>query len=286
MAEVEDELEQIRRELVEVRGLVIKTNHLTNALGADIKTIAKKQQSYERKVSWNGATSYVAFVVVVFVALKFAVDARVDAIEAKYLHLGHEGAKYKEEIDQLKEREKARNDAEMRAHAFYDLVHQGKDREVVEAWEGVSKQPITKAERAAFADAVERSRVELSSSTYQHALDKMRLERWQEAATLLESSLRYKVDSPLSPSVKLSLATCYRHLKRLPEATPLLVELTDQSVDKEVQDDALYLLAYTQMDTQAYNDAKNTWRLLLKRFPDSKYAQEGKLRLAELNLQH
>ena len=40
MHEVEDELREIKREIIESRALVIKTNNLTNALSADIKSIA------------------------------------------------------------------------------------------------------------------------------------------------------------------------------------------------------------------------------------------------------
>src|SRR5579863_10618214 len=83
MHEVDDELREIKREIIESRGLVIKTNNLTNALSADVKSIAKRQQGYERRISWNSATAYVVFVVVVFAALKFAWDARVDAIRAE-----------------------------------------------------------------------------------------------------------------------------------------------------------------------------------------------------------
>ena len=80
MHEVDDELRDIKREIIESRGLVIKTNNLTNALSADLKSIAKRQGGYERRISWNSATAYVVFVLVVFVALKFAWDTRVDAI--------------------------------------------------------------------------------------------------------------------------------------------------------------------------------------------------------------
>ena len=45
--EVDEELREIKREIIESRGLVIKTNNLTNALSADIKSIAKR---FEREV--------------------------------------------------------------------------------------------------------------------------------------------------------------------------------------------------------------------------------------------
>ncbi|HQK20995.1 MAG TPA: hypothetical protein PLJ27_26265, partial [Polyangiaceae bacterium] len=64
MDDFDDELREIKREIIESRGLVIKTNNLTNALAADIKSIAKRQQGYERRIVWNSATAYVVFVIV------------------------------------------------------------------------------------------------------------------------------------------------------------------------------------------------------------------------------
>src|SRR5579872_2756377 len=83
MHDADDELREIKREIIESRGLVIKTNNLTNALSADLKSMAKRQQSAERRLVWTSATAYVVFVIVVFVALKFAWDARVDAVRAE-----------------------------------------------------------------------------------------------------------------------------------------------------------------------------------------------------------
>jgi TolA-binding protein len=65
-----------------------------------------------------------------------------------------------------------------------------------------------------------------------------------------------------------------------------LSQLGESSPDREVQDDALYLLAWCQMDSQAWNDAKNTWRQLIRRFPDSHFTPEAKMQLASLNLLH
>ena len=66
--EFDEELRELKREIIETRGLIIKTNNLTNALSADLKSIAKRQQGYERRLNWNSAAAYLVFVVVVFVA--------------------------------------------------------------------------------------------------------------------------------------------------------------------------------------------------------------------------
>ena len=177
MREVDDELQEIKREIIESRGLVIKTNNLTNALSADIKSISKRQQSYETRLRWNSATAYIVFVVVVFAALKFAVDARVDAIEAKYLHLGKENSRLSEEMTAFKDRERGRSTAEESAQKFYDLIRQNKRLEIVRGWDKVREQPITKTEQAIFADAVDRAKGDLAVQYYQAGQEAMKLQR-------------------------------------------------------------------------------------------------------------
>ena len=286
MHEADDELREIKREIIESRGLVIRTNNLTNALSADIKSIARRQQGYEGRLRWNSATAYVAFVVVVFVGLKFFVDARVEAIEATGKHLRDENAHMKQEIDELKQREADRHAAELEAAKFYNLVREGKRVDMVKAWETVKAKALTKAESQFLAEAVDRARVEQASLLYLQGLESSRLQRWQEAASAFEESLHYDDAGAVAPQTKLELSSAYRKLHRPKDAIPLLMQLTEQGIDKEVQDDALDLLAWCQTDIEAYNDAKNTWRVLLRRFPDSHFAPEAKLALQGLMLTH
>jgi tetratricopeptide (TPR) repeat protein len=287
MREVDDELGEIKREIIESRGLVIKTNNLTNALSADIKSIAKRQQSYERRLSWNSATAYVVFVLVVFTALKFAWDARVDYVTAETQQKTAENERLRKETREAQKRDEDQARAEMKAQSFYELIRQGKRAEVVKAFETLKNEPITKTELAFFADAVDRARNELAAQTYQLGQEKARVQRWQEAATAFEESLESKEDSAVAANVKLGLADAYRHLGHQRDAIPLLSQLTESTVvDKELQDDALYSLAYCQMEIQAWNDAKNTWKALVHRFPDSHFTPEAKLQLAQLNLMH
>ena len=282
--EVDEELREIKREIIESRGLVIKTNNLTSALSADIKSIAKRQQGYERRISWNSAVAYIVFVIVVFAGLKLAMDARREQLTEKADAFAADNARLKGELRDLHERDRERAAAEARAAQFYDLIRQGKRADLVDQWEQVKGQPLSKAEQAIFSDAVEKARNELAGQLYQQAMDKVRVQRWQEAATAFEQSLKYKEDAAIGPAVRLGLAESYRHLNKQKEAIPLLTALAENTVDKEVHDDALYMLAWCQTDIQAWNDAKNTWRTLIRRFPESRFTPEARLQLAQLQL--
>ena len=286
MHEADDELREIKREIIESRGLVIKTNNLTNALSADIKSIAKRQHGYERHIWWNSATAYVVFVVVLFACLKLMVDARVEAIEGTSKHLRDENSRMKQEVDELKQREADRHAAELEAAKFYDLVREGKRADVVRSWESVKTKPLTKAEAQFLADAVDRARIEQATLLYLQGLENSRLQRWQEAASAFEESLHYDDAGGFAPQTKLELAGAYRKLHKPKDAIVLLLQLAEQSIDKEVQDDALEQLAACQTEIEAYNDAKNTWRTLLRRFPDSHFVPEAKLALQMLTQNH
>jgi len=286
MHEVDDELREIKREIIESRGLVIKTNNLTNALSADIKSIAKRQQSYERRLTWNSATAYVVFVVVVFAALKFFVDARVDAIDATSKHLRDENVRMKQALDDARQLQAERQASELEAAKFYDLVRQGKRVDLIKGWESMRTKPLSKAEGQFLADAVDKARAEQASLLYLQGLDSSRLQRWQEAATAFEDSLHYEDQGAVAPQSKLELGSAYRKLHKQKEAIAVLEPLVESNADREVQDDALEQLAWCQTEIEAFNDAKNTWRTLIKKFPDSHYTPEAKLALMQLSQTH
>jgi hypothetical protein len=54
--EFDEELRELKREIIETRGLIIKTNNLTNALSADLKSIAKRGPRRDRADAPVGRT--------------------------------------------------------------------------------------------------------------------------------------------------------------------------------------------------------------------------------------
>jgi TolA-binding protein len=284
--EYDQELRELKREIIESRGLVIKTNNLTNALSADIKSIAKRQHTQERRLVLTSATAYVVFVIVVFVALKLAWDARVDAVRAETEQTRTSFERLSRELRESQKRDEERTKAEARAAAFYELMRQGKRADIVEQYEQLRKEPLTKAEIAFFADAAERAKNELSITAYYQGVEHARLGRWHEAQQALEESLRYKENAAHTPAARLRLADAYRRLGRQRDAIPILTLLSEASPDKEILDDATYLLAQSLVDIQAWNDAKTTLRSFVRRFPESPMINDAKVQLADISLKH
>jgi TolA-binding protein len=286
MEDIDDELREIKREIVESRGLVIKTNNLTNALAADLKSISKRQLGYERRAFWNSASANLLFVVVVIGVVKLAWDARIDAVSAETRGTKEKIAKLESDLKDMQRRADDRARAESQAAAFYELIRAGRHQEIIEGFQALRKEPLTRSEIAFFTDAVEQARGELSIQSYQLGLDHIRTLRWHEAALALEECLRLKDSAAHSPAARLSLARAYRKLNRQRDAIPMLIQLSEASPDREVSDDATFLLAECLIDIQAWNDAKNALRSFIRRFGDSPFLNDARMALADISVKH
>jgi TolA-binding protein len=284
MDDLDEELIEIKREIIESRGLIIKTNNLASALSADLRTVAKRQQTFERTAFFNSAFAFLIFAAVVVGAVYFAWNARVDSMVRA---TGSEQERAKKAIAELEEVKKdleARAAAESAALAFYELSRSGRRRDVIEAFAKLRERPLTRAELLVFTDLVEKARSDLSVETYQAGLDHVRGGRYVEAAKAFEESLALSDGGSHTPSVKLELARALRKLKRQREAIAILTPLSEASSNPDVLDDATMLLAECLMDLEAYNDAKSTLRAFIRRFPDSPMLRDAQMALSDLNL--
>jgi TolA-binding protein len=281
-----DELRDIKREIVESRGLIIKTNNLTNALAADLKSISKRQIGFERRAFWNSAGANLLFVVVVIGVVKLAWDARIDAVTAETAGTRQKIGKLEKDIEETRKLRDERGRGESEAAAFYELVREGRRQELIDGFEAIRQRPLSRAELAFFTDAVEKARAELSIKSYQLGLDHMRTGRWHEAAVAFEEAVKHKETAAHTPSARLNLSRAYRKLNRQRDAIPMLVQLSEASPDKEIMDDSTFLLAECLIDIQAWNDAKTTLRSFIHRFPDSPYLNDARMALADISLKH
>ena len=281
-----EELEEIKREIVESRSLTIKTNNLVNGLSADIHGIGKRQQGYERNLKFSSVGFYALVVGLVLLGAKVVIDARVDAEQAVAKELRDNVDRLEKEIKLLEGREEARTLAERRAMEFQDLITSQNRAEALKRWPEVSKLGLSRAERVNFERAIERFRNEMSVIAYNTGLDHIRAERWHEAERALRSSLENKEDAPQADEARYQLARALRMLGRQREALSVLLELSEGSTSNEVTDDATLLLGQVQMDLEAWNDAKNTLRNFVRRFPNSPLRFTARDELAKLKVDH
>lgn len=284
MRDTDDEIREIKTEIIESRGLIIKTNNLTNSLAADIKSIARRQAGYERRFTLNSAVAYVLFATLSFVGLKLWSDVRINEIGSEKDELGQKVQELRRDLEEETRRAEKREQAEAKAAAYYDLVRKKDYARVVEGYDQIQNEQLSKVEAEVFRDTEERFRLQLSINAYQTGLGLMRTGRYAEAAESFQDAMRLKEEASHVPAVKLDLARAFWHLGRAGEATILAQEVIDQNVDKELQDDATWLLSQCAEDLGNIDDARNALRTLLRRWPRSALVPDARKRLSDLNL--
>ena len=129
-------------------------------------------------------------------------------------------------------------------------------------------------------------RRELSQLAYYTGIEHARAGRYHEATQSMREALNLEVDAPHSPQASYELARAYRALDQQKSAIYLLMKLTVASPTLDVLDEATLLLADCQIDIELYNDAKETLRTFLRRFPDSPLRHDAQMRLSQLNLRN
>ncbi len=282
----EYDLEEIKRETVEGRSLMIKTNNLVNALSADLKSIAKRQQSYERRIVFHSIGAYTVTTLVILWLTNAAMDAQVQSV----LDEGRENVDKVEtlenEVKLLRKREEKRLLATQEAARLNQLLRSDRRREFLTELPKVSNLALSPTERDLFETEARKVRRELSHLAYQTGIEHLRAERYHEATQSLREALDLEADAPHSPQARYELARAYRALDQQKSAIYILMKLTVAAPTLDVLDEATMLLAECQIDIELYNDAKETLRGFLRRFPDSPLRLKAKSKLAELEIRH
>lgn len=284
MRDRDEEILEIKREIIESRGLVIKTNNLVNSLGADVKSIAKRQAGYERRFNWNGGVFLVVVAIISFAGLKLASDSRIREVEGEKSTLTRQVDELESDLAEETRRAEERARAESKAQRFYGLIREQRRAQVVAGYEELTHENLSPAESAFFRDTYDRFRLDLSVTAYQGGLELMRTERYAEAAEKFQESIRLRDEAAHIPSVIYQLARALRRLGRQSEAMVYARQVVEQNIDRELQDDATWLLALCAEELDDVDTALEAVRTLIRRWPRSSLAREARTKVRDLRI--
>jgi tetratricopeptide (TPR) repeat protein len=284
MRDDDEEIREIKREIIESRGLIIKTSNLVNSLSADIKAIAKRQASYERRFNMNSAVVYVLVAGLSFAGLKLASDARISEVESQKAALETQLEELRNDVAEESRRAEDRARAEIEAARYYDLIRAGKREQVVEGYEAVTKLELSRAERASFRDTYDRFRLDIAVAAFHAGLAASRAGRYHDAVGKFEESLALKDDAPHVPELKFHMADALRKMGRHSEAMVQARKVIEQNEDRELHDDAYWLLALAAEEAGDFEAAREALRTLNRRFPRSPFIRDVRQKLRDLRL--
>ncbi|MET0342443.1 MAG: tetratricopeptide repeat protein [Polyangiales bacterium] len=283
MREVDEEIREIKKEIIEARGLVIKTNNIANTLGADIKTIAKRQAAHERRTWWNSVASYALLGVACLFGFRLLLDASVRELSLERENLQQEVKRLRGALEQEVQRAEKRVTAESKAVQLLELVQAQRRAEAVERFRELDKEQLSQAERVLFRDIVARFNAELSAEAYQQGLELMRAGRVSDAATRFEAALRLDDGASHGAKARYQLAEAERQLGKYAQAKLEVERVLEQSADRDIHPAATLLLARIFDELGEAESARTQLRKLLTKWPHTSSLVEARQMLAVVN---
>ncbi|MGD8605908.1 MAG: tetratricopeptide repeat protein [Myxococcales bacterium] len=276
MRDVDDEVHEIKKEIVESRGLIIKTNNLVNALGADIKSIAKRQAGYERRLNWNSGIAIAVIGALSFAGLKLYFDAQIGGVRSEMTAAETTVEELRRDLEDEVRRASERAKAAAKAAKFYDLIRARKRLEVVEGYPEMAKQALSPVEAAVFRDFEQQFRQDLSLQAYQKGLALLETRKHEAAIERFQEALKLDPNGAHIPAVKESLATELRRQKRPAEALVLAQQVAEQTTDTSLQPDGWWLVALSARDLNDLDTAREALKTLIRKWPRSALSRDAR----------
>ena len=280
-----NELRKIEKEIIEARALIIKSNNLTNSLSSDVRSIARRQSAYERNLSASSFVVYLIIAVLAVIGAQFAYNARQASIQKELVQVTAEAKKAQDELAALKKvdgNEVQQSDKDL--VALYKLISEGDRQGTLDAYEKLNLSSLTYLESKLLADVVDRFRNDLSMSHYIQANELMDAGKYPEAVQEYKECLRYKDDAGHAKAARISMANALRLQGKPREAIAILQKVIEEHLSRELSDDALWFLAKSHEDAHQKDEALSVLKALMRRYPESQYYRNARVRAAELKL--
>jgi TolA-binding protein len=279
------EFAELRKEVVEARNLVIKTDNQLKNMYAELKRVSDKQDEFARRRFFSSATAYVLFTVltgVLFYSLSRADASRASesaaAAEARSRDLT-------QKVEAAQKGEKTRREASDRAARVFEQL--GSEKEIAGLSQAMSnagridRAQLSELEAAALDVRVASAREKIAQTSLERGLQAVRHNDHAAVSTELGRYLE-AVSAPADPTVWFHLGFSRAQLKDYARAVePLERFLKVQQQGRQAQA-AGYWLGLSLEETGAAAKAVEAYNRAVALFPGNETAVAIRARLKRL----
>jgi TolA-binding protein len=283
--EQDKELAEIRREVIEARNLVIKTDNLLKNLHAEVKSIGKRHEDFQRRQWISSGVAYALFAVL-------SVGGAFLLVSSSSSNATEERARLQKKVDELSgELEKLRADAaavqsaQRVASDVYKMMTTlpGDDRlKGIDALVKLDTSRLTALERQALNDRAVLLRKEIGDAAFERGKTAYRR---NDMATIISELSRFVVMNPPEPELveaSFYLGVAYNQTRQHEQAVPLLARFVEGDRKARQRDYAMLLLAQSYQETNQLDKAEATARDALATYPASDFLPQFRGRLSSI----
>lgn len=283
--EHEKELGEIRREVIEARNLVIKTDNLLKNLHAEVKAIGKRHEDFQRRQWISSGVAYALFAVL-------SVGGAFLLVSSSSSNANEERARLQKKVEELGgELEKLRADAaavqgaQRAASDVYKMMTTlpGDERlKGIDALVKLDTSRLTALERQALNDRAVLLRKEIGDAAFERGKTAYRR---NDMATVIAELSRFVVMNPPEPELveaSFYLGVAYNQTRQHEQAVPLLARFVESDRRARMRDYAMLLLAQSYQETNQLDKAESTARDAIGTYPASEFLPQFRGRLSSI----
>lgn len=283
--DLDRELTEIKREVIEGRNLVIKTDNLLKNLHAELKAVSKRQEEFEKRKLISSGVAYALFAALAVTGAILVSQARVSAAGVDKDRYEKTIAELTLKLDETRKDATERQAAATRAFDVYRLMTErpGDERlQGVEAFAKMDMARVSALEKQALKDRAESLRNEIGQTAFERG--KQAFRRNDMGGTVTELT-RFMAMNP-SPGDRgdaaFFLGVAHNQLRQYEKAVEHLGYFVQENKRSKNRDYAMLLLAHSYEQVGALEKAAETARDALGTYPNSEFGGQLRGRLSSI----
>lgn len=277
--------DDIKREVIEGRNLIIKTDNLLKTLHSELKAVGKQQEEAKKR-QWVG--SAVAYAIIAILCVTGAVlvsNARTASAGADRERLEKQVTELQQTIDKQKAQLAAREQASAEAQKVYTLMTTlpGDERlKGVDALMKLDVSLVSSLEKKALDDRAALLRSEIGQAAFERGKSAFR--RTDMAGTIAELSRFLAMNPPAEDLLDASffLGAALHQQKKHADAVPHLQRFVTGDKRSKQRDYGMLLLAGSLEATGQYDKGADVAREAIGNYPNSEFLNALKNRLSAI----
>ena len=278
-------LEELKREVIEGRNLVIKTDNLLKTLHAELKQVGKLQEEFERRQWRSSAVAYGLFAVLAGGGSLMWANARMEGTQGERGRLEQQVADLRTAVDLLKgEASTSRTASEQAAEAYRLMTALPGDERMkgVDALAKLDLSRVTPLEKKALEDRAEALRKEVGAAALERGRAAFRRSDYGAAEEDLSRFVAMSPGAEVSLELDHMLGVSLNQMKRHKDALPHLTRSVREDRKNKGREFALALLAESLEATGNLDKALEVAREAAGQYPESEYLPRYKSRIASV----
>lgn len=277
-----EQMEELKREVVETRNQMIKTANIVSNLSAEIRDVRRLHQAQRQRLTVNSVASYVIFVLLISMGLYFLYRAQKERLDYEKGVLVREREAAISKLQTLQKSVVKRRDTETRAATFYRLSQSGQIHKALEQYPEIAQLPLSPVESAVFQDWAKRKRKWLTDTSYNNGMKAVADKQWKRAATEFAKAAKYAANSPSEASLRYYYGIALMRLGNYTEAGNQLELSIKAGAEKYVSKEVRFYLATVYEQMGRIPKAKAAYQDFIKRHPHNNFARAARRIIKQL----